>query len=198
MTFLHTKHSLEFWYIEQKINTTKLPLLAINQIFFWWKLSIILCNLWGTLVCVRVVSEFFWKINFACQSRLVVCSCLLMSEMDCTTVADPKGVWGVTWTASLPVPHLPPPLVLNFLWKWNNLVSNCFIFIGYLGKNEINQQREPPHLYTCTYEPLSRNPGSAPALHGYFATLTLKLTVIQIGADQTFWCTGCFVILWLK
>ena len=36
---------------------------------------------------------------------------------------------------------------------------NYFSFMGYLRKMIENQQSEPPYLYT--YDPLSRNPGSA-------------------------------------
>ena len=72
--------------------------------------------------------------------------------------------WRIQSTVQLldsPSPHQ----FLNILWKWNNLVSvrpNYFIFMEYLRKKRWNQQSEPSHLYI--YEPLSRNPGSAPEL----------------------------------
>ena len=77
----------------------------------------------------------------------------------------------------------PPPVFFYILWKWNNLVSvrpNYFLCMGYLRKMRKNQQSEPHHPHTqtylyiwtptptrkCnyTYEPLSRNPWSAPVL----------------------------------
>ena len=63
----------------------------------------------------------------------------------------------------------PRPLFLNILWKLNILVSvrpNYFISMWYLREMRSNQRREPPHLYIhlYTYDPLSRNPGSAPAM----------------------------------
>ena len=48
-------------------------------------------------------------------------------------------------------PPIPPPLFLNILWKWTNLVSNYFIFMGYLRKME-NFLHRPDWLLVCLFD----------------------------------------------
>ena len=52
--------------------------------------------------------------------------------------------------------------------------------MGYLREMILNQQSEPPHRYT--YEPLSRNPGSAPVIPSN--TLDFILVMVALGINK--------------